>query len=200
MEGPTDAANIIWYLAVLVLVGSSLLHRRIAWRSAIGMAAAWIGLFAVVLTIVSYRDGIASVVHHVTGDILGKPRQNADGNALRIGMAEDGHYWVEGSVDGAPARFLIDSGATFTALSKATATASDLEMDTRRIPVTIETANGQVKADRSIISVVQVGPIKMDDLPVVVSPAFGNTNVLGMNFLSRLKSWRVESGEMVLEP
>lgn len=200
MDGPTDAASIIWYLAVLVLVGSSLLYRRIAWRSAIGMAAAWVAVFAIILTIVSYRNGIASIAYRVSGDILGRPRQNADGNALRVALAEDGHYWVDGTVDGAPTRFLIDSGATFTALSGAAATASGLQMDTRRIPVTIETANGQVQAARSMVSSMQVGPITMNDLPVVVSPAFGKTNVLGMNFLSRLKSWRVEEGEMVLEP
>jgi aspartyl protease family protein len=37
-------------------------------------------------------------------------------------------------------------------------------------------------------------------LPVVMSPAFGEVNVLGMNFLSQLKSWRVEDGDMLLEP
>jgi aspartyl protease family protein len=35
---------------------------------------------------------------------------------------------------------------------------------------------------------------------VVVSPAFGNMNVVGMNFLSRLKSWRVEDGVLILQP
>jgi len=32
-----------------------------------------------------------------------------------------------------------------------------------------------------------------------VSPAFGTVNVLGMNFLGKLKSWRVEDGTMILE-
>jgi len=34
----------------------------------------------------------------------------------------------------------------------------------------------------------------------VVSPAFGETNVLGMNFLSRLASWRVEENTLILVP
>jgi aspartyl protease family protein len=38
------------------------------------------------------------------------------------------------------------------------------------------------------------------DLPVVVADAFGDSNVIGMNFLSEMKSWRVENGEMILEP
>ena len=40
----------------------------------------------------------------------------------------------------------------------------------------------------------------MRDLAVVVSPAFGDIDVLGMNFLSRLKSWRVEGQTLILTP
>ena len=39
---------------------------------------------------------------------------------------------------------------------------------------------------------VTLGTLDTRDLGVVVSPAFGDTDVLGMNFLSRLGSWRVE--------
>jgi aspartyl protease family protein len=38
------------------------------------------------------------------------------------------------------------------------------------------------------------------DLPIVVAKEFGDSNVIGMNFLSKLRSWRVEGTEMVLEP
>jgi aspartyl protease family protein len=35
---------------------------------------------------------------------------------------------------------------------------------------------------------------------VVVSPSIGNLDVIGMNFLSQLASWRVEGRTLVLEP
>ncbi|MBL7325885.1 TIGR02281 family clan AA aspartic protease, partial [Escherichia coli] len=37
-------------------------------------------------------------------------------------------------------------------------------------------------------------------LPLVVGDSFGDLDVLGMNFLSRLKSWRVEDRTLILEP
>jgi aspartyl protease family protein len=46
----------------------------------------------------------------------------------------------------------------------------------------------------------KLGDIVARDLPVVVSPAFGDTDVLGMNFLSQLKSWRVEGRTLILTP
>jgi len=35
---------------------------------------------------------------------------------------------------------------------------------------------------------------------VVVSESFGDVNLLGMNFLNDMQSWRVESDKMILIP
>ena len=64
----------------------------------------------------------------------------------------------------------------------------------------LTTSNGPVEALRSNIATLVIGPLRASDLTIVVSPAFGGVNVLGMNFLSQLKSWRVEGDEMILEP
>ena len=61
-------------------------------------------------------------------------------------------------------------------------------------------ANGTVAARRGRIRKLAIGPLETDDLGVVVSPAFGELDVLGMNFLSRLHSWRVENNVLVLQP
>ena len=44
------------------------------------------------------------------------------------------------------------------------------------------------------------GNIEAQGLDAVIAPNLGETNVLGMNFLSRLESWRVERGELILVP
>ncbi|HEY8433253.1 MAG TPA: TIGR02281 family clan AA aspartic protease, partial [Sphingomicrobium sp.] len=46
----------------------------------------------------------------------------------------------------------------------------------------------------------KVGGITATDLPTIVAPEFGDQDVLGMNFLSRLKSWRVEGKTLILTP
>ena len=38
------------------------------------------------------------------------------------------------------------------------------------------------------------------DLDAVVAPGLGDTNVIGMNLLSRLKAWRVEDNTLILVP
>ncbi len=67
-------------------------------------------------------------------------------------------------------------------------------------PIILETANGQVRPQSAQVAELSIGNIVARDLAVVVSPAFGDIDVLGMNFLSRLHSWRVEGRTLILEP
>jgi aspartyl protease family protein len=115
-------------------------------------------------------------------------------------MAPDGHFWAAANINGIDRRMLIDSGATTTSLSLATAHAAALDLEQNPYPTTLSTANGMVFARTSSVRRLELGPIVASDLRVVVAPEFGDTDVLGMNFLSRLKSWRVEDNMLVLEP
>jgi aspartyl protease family protein len=131
---------------------------------------------------------------------LGLSDQRVDGKEVRIRMSPDGHFWVRAKIDGVEQRLLVDSGATVTALSARTAGRAGLELRTEPFPVVLQTANGTIRPQTASVGELSFGTIVARDLPVVVSPAFGDMNVLGMNFLSRLKSWRVEDGWLILTP
>lgn len=202
VDAPMSAqsADALWYVLASTLVIAALLSRRISFRAGLGMALGWVAIFLVVLTLFSYRHAFMPVAQQVRTELTGSPDQQAVGNSLRVRMADDGHFWVDGAINGRPARFLVDSGATVTALSEDVATGAGLNVDMNGPGVAMQTANGTVVARRSSIAGLTVGPIQTSDLPIIVSDRFNGVNVLGMNFLSRLKSWRVEKGEMVLEP
>jgi aspartyl protease family protein len=126
--------------------------------------------------------------------------QQVAGDTVRVRMAPDGHFWVRARIDGVERRLLVDSGATVTALSVPTAEAAGIETRDELFPVLLRTANGTIRAKTGRMAELRFGTIVARDLPVVVSPAFGTTDVLGMNFLSKLKSWRVEGRTLILEP
>lgn len=135
----------------------------------------------------------------VTRD-LGFDSQQVVGEEVRIPMARDGHFWAEVSINGTDRRMLVDSGATVTALSRRTAELAAVETGSSLLPVMMRTANGTVSADTGVIELLRIGTIEAHDLKVVISPALGDLDVLGMNFLSRLESWRVESNTLILVP
>jgi len=131
---------------------------------------------------------------------LGLDDQQVAGGELRVPMAADGHFWVRASVDGIERRMLIDSGATITALSAATARAANIDTSSGIAPIVLQTANGAAPAHAGRIDELRVGNIVARNLRVVTSPGLGNMDVLGMNFLSRLQSWRVEGQTLILVP
>ena len=126
--------------------------------------------------------------------------QQVVGREMRVPIASDGHFWVRVKLGNVERRMLVDSGATVTAISSDTAAQAGIEPNASLMPVVMQTANGSVSAQVAVAPELRIGNVVALDLPVVVSPAFGDMNVLGMNFLSRLKSWRVEDGVLILQP
>lgn len=195
-----QSAEIIWLMLAMVLVGSALISRRWSLTGALSMALWWVAIFVIALAIFSYRSEIGGVANRIKSEVTGEAQQRIEGSTLRINKSLDGHFWVNALVNGQDMRFLIDSGASITAMSENAAIDAGLNIDQSGFPMVLTTANGSVEARRSNIATLEIGPLRASDLPIVVSPAFGDVNVLGMNFLSRLKSWRVEGDEMILEP
>jgi len=131
---------------------------------------------------------------------LGLSTQQVVGDEVRIRLASDGHFWARATINGNEQRMMIDSGATITALSAETARQAGVGKELAIAPVMLRTANGVVRADTGTVERLQIEGIEARNLKVVISPAFGGTSVLGMNFLSQLASWRVEKDTLVLVP
>jgi aspartyl protease family protein len=131
---------------------------------------------------------------------LGLDDQKVSGKELHVQMAPDGHFWAIATINGVRTRMLIDSGATVTALSEATVRAAHVDTGTTLTPVLLRTANGVAPAATGSIDELRVGNILARNLKVVTAPGLGGLDVLGMNFLSKLQSWRVEDRTLVLVP
>ena len=131
---------------------------------------------------------------------LGLDNQHVVGRELRVPMARDGHFWVLASVNGVKTRMLIDSGATVTAISEGTARSAGVDTGRSLAPVVLRTANGVAPAETGSIDELRAGNIVARTLKVVTAPGMGDLDVLGMNFLSQLQSWRVEGKTLILVP
>lgn len=182
----------------LVLVGGLLRHLS---RTLGGLirGAGHVGLFGAllltVLQIVRVSQGVDIALPQ-----LGMPGQAISGKETRVPIARDGHFWVDARVNGTPQRFLVDTGATVTAIAPDLASEARVREQPMRQPILLRTANGTVAAQLVTIDEIRIGNVVARDLDAVVAPGMEGTSVLGMNFLSRLASWRVEGRTLILVP
>lgn len=190
-----QAPNLLYLVMLAVFVASSLFAMRLPIGKALKMAAAWVAIFAVGFALFSFRSEFMAIGQRLKSEAVGTPIQV--GEELRIPMADDGHFWVDASVNGHNSTFLVDSGASVTTISRETADVAGIETGMRI--ALVETANGTVQMRKARAQSFSVGSIRRDDFPVQVND-HDRSNVLGMNFLSSLSGWRVEGNYLVLQP
>jgi aspartyl protease family protein len=188
---------LILLLLAVVLIGGVL--RRIPVIGRFVGAAMWVVLLGALVLTIGQRERFDPYLGRVA-ELLDLSGQEVVGEETRIRMSPDGHFWATAKFGGVTRRMLIDSGATVTALSLDTANAAGLDVRDAIFPMLLRTANGTIRAQTAGVDELRLGNVVARDVPVVVSSAFGNTDVLGMNFLSRLKSWRVEGRTLILVP
>ena len=187
--------NLLYLVLLLVFVGSALASRRLPLGRTLKMALAWVVIFGAAFVIFSFRSEFMSIGSRLKAEAIGAPIQA--GEELRIPMADDGHFWVEASVNGHSVPFLVDSGASVTTISRETA--DDAGIETGMRVALVDTANGTVEMRPARAEAFNVGQIKRSDFPIQVND-HDEANVLGMNFLSSLGGWRVEGHYLVLQP
>ncbi len=194
-----NGISFIWGIGALVLVISSLVAQKLPFGKAIKMALTWVAIFGAMFVLFLFKDEGREVWRRATAEISGDTGQ-VDGTTVRLKREEDGHYWVRAAVNGVPVRFMVDSGATTTTLSQESARSASVA-PSAGFSVLVETANGTVELQRARIETLAIGTIVQKNAAVLIgSEGLGDTNLLGMSFLSSLKSWRVEGATLILEP
>ena len=149
--------------------------RRTARRGTLAIAAFWLGALGLLYLGFNRLEG------HRAEQL--RPRVTASGELL-IPRQPDGHFHVEGQVNGHPVRFLVDTGASQVTVTEAFARAAGLEGGQA---VTFRTANGPMPG-RIVRGVgVSAGPMHLPDVSVAVG-LNGHDRaeaLLGQSFLSR---------------
>ncbi len=143
---------------------------------------AWVLLLALLTTLF---QGLLVQQHNPNRDPTGDI--GADGvREVVLQRNSQGHYVADGSINGHPVVFLIDTGATDVAISEALANRLRLEKSGGAFS---RTANGVVAVWQSVLAHVSLGVIRMEQVRASVLPDMQPANhvLLGMSFLKQLE-------------
>jgi len=139
--------------------------------------------------------GIFIVLGVFFSDILDRqnnPNQSINTHSLSDGVKQltltrnhQGHYVANGTINGQPVVFMLDTGATVVAIPQAVASRLKLKRGTE---ITSQTANGTTTAYITRLEKIAIGEISLSGIPASISPGYkSNEILLGMSFLKHLE-------------
>ena len=185
----------LYLLMAMMLVLGALINRREPFARLVVMALAWVAIFGAGFVLFTFRDDLGLLAQRLKTEATGQPI--VAGREVRIPMAIDGHFWVDGKINGTPVKFLVDSGATVTTIDRATALRAGTTVSDTRDQM-VRTGNGFIKVARGRAQSLRIATIERDNVGLHIVEG-DEMNVLGMNFLSTLTRWGVEGRWLILQ-
>jgi aspartyl protease family protein len=198
-RGDMDWAQALRLFGLLALVSSGLVSaRRFDLSATVRTVAGWAAIFLVAVTAYALRFDVVHLARRV-GGALAPAHGVADGpRGLVIERGDDGAFDVIGRVNGAPVRFVVDTGATEIVLSPADAERAGLHPRADSFDLPSQTANGVGYGAPATVDTLSVGPIQMAGVPVSINKAPKGVSLLGMTFLRWLESFEVRDDRLYL--
>ena len=188
-----QAARLVYLSLILLVIGGAyvLSHRRRIGQM-LRHAAIWGLIFIGALAAVGLWQDIRR-------DVLPRQSMLADGR-IEVPAAADGHFYVMAEVNGAPVRFVVDTGATHVVLTRADAARAGIDPEGLAYLGQARTANGTVRTAQVRLDSLQLGPVAMTDLRAVVNDGEMDVSLLGMSLLNRFEAVELRRDRLVLTP
>jgi aspartyl protease family protein len=121
-------------------------------------------------------------------------------SATELKANDSGHFVTTADINGTDIKVLVDTGATVVALSYEDANDVGLHPSNLTYDVPVNTANGSTEAARVRLDKIEIDGVRVDGVDGLVMPEGAlNGTLLGMSFLGRLSSFKVEDGVLSLK-
>ncbi len=118
-------------------------------------------------------------------------------NALVFRANAQGHVVVDAYVNGAPVRFLVDTGATMVVLTAKDAAAAGFGRGDLDFTMRTSTANGVARAAPITLRELRIDQLLVGDVAAAVAENL-NISLLGQSFLTRLGGYEMRDGVLTL--
>jgi aspartyl protease family protein len=116
-------------------------------------------------------------------------RDEQSGSITSLQADTNGHFFTIGTINGAPMRFLVDTGATVISIGKSDAVRANVDYQ-RGQPGMSMTANGPTRVWRVTLNSVRVGDVVLNQVEASVHEHDLPIALLGMSFLNRMEMKR----------
>lgn len=141
--------------------------------------------------------GLAIGLLWPSGHGPGSSPSPASSSDVVIARSGDHHYYADATVNGAPVRFMIDTGASETALTEADARQIGIAVDPENYEVVGDGPSGIVRGQYVQLKSIDVGHFRQRDVRALVMQG-APVSLLGQPFLENVEQIVISNGEMRL--
>jgi aspartyl protease family protein len=183
-------------LALAIFVGGGLLG---SYRGRAGVmvrdAVTWLALGLGLVTLYAYKDELMPIAARVVGELLPGSAMTVEQSSggvteVRIRKRLDGHFTAMVEINGKKISMIVDTGASTIVLRPADAKKAGIDVKKLNYRVPVITANGRTMAARVRLDKAAIGPLDRENVDALVAqPGALSQSLLGMSFLSRLRSY-----------
>ncbi|MFA8384334.1 MAG: TIGR02281 family clan AA aspartic protease [Pelagibaca sp.] len=184
-------------LAYLVLLAAVLvfwffIQNRQSLNKTLQHGAVWGLIFLGVIAAVGLWGDIRQTV---------QPQQlvMTDAGRIEVPRGPDGHYYLTLTINDAPVRFVVDTGATSMVLTQADAARVGLAEEDVIFYTEAMTANGVVRTAPVRLDDVALGPFHDRNVRAFVNEGEMTKSLLGMEYLNRFARLEIINGRLILE-
>lgn len=186
----SDYQNFIYLALLLVLLVSSLLSRRdLDFKKVLKYLAIWALIGFVVVALYAYRFEFSDFKSRIAGELNPTKARIGKEGALVINLSQDGHFYLDTKINGAPIRFMIDTGASDITLSLADAKKIGINVKNLNFNKVYQTANGKSFGASVMLEEVEVANVKFVKVGASVNNAPMGVSLLGMSFLRQFRKY-----------
>lgn len=129
----------------------------------------------------------------------GKPVAHYASGVRKVSLELDksGHFSGDFRLNGRPVNGLIDTGATYIAMNEKTARSIGIRLSASDFSYGVRTANGTTKAAKVVLDRVDIGIISVTKVEAfILTDDALSTTLVGMSFMSKLSSYKVNGGTL----
>jgi aspartyl protease family protein len=122
-----------------------------------------------------------------------------DDDAVVLQRKSDGHFYARANVNGGSVRFLVDTGASYIALTGDDAREIGLDWNQGDLRKIGRGASGDVFGKTVMLSKVKIGNLQAENVPAAIIPEGLDVSLLGQSFLETVGSVTIANDRMVLK-
>ncbi|MBB4064538.1 retropepsin-like aspartic protease family protein [Gellertiella hungarica] len=196
--------QLVYLLPILTMLAAGILASRRNWGQSARHLSIWLAIILVLAGASLFREDMKRAGARMLAGLLPGRAITVTGEdgsrEVILSRGLSGHFTAVVTVNAQDIPMLVDTGASTVTLTYEDAVAVGIIPENLVYSTRVLTANGEATAAPIDLSMVDLGPIRRQNIPALVTRRGAmDQSLLGMSFLSTLSSFHMQTDELRLK-